>query len=174
MASSRPPQPPPQGLSLAWPLFQPPPPLPDTILGRELISYRFLLAEGIGFRAAVQSASASGIRKGIRSPAPPPNPVPLLTSPTLSRAAEGSLLTEPRGRVSLVQEVGGGQEVKDGGEGLQRLEGSRLGPKNQRNVTCLGDGSGGRQRRQWQPTPVLLLGKSHGQRSLVGCSPWGR
>ena len=29
------------------------------------------------------------------------------------------------------------------------------------------------QRRQWQPTPGLLLGKSHGQRSLVGCSPWG-
>ena len=29
-------------------------------------------------------------------------------------------------------------------------------------------------RRQWQPTPVLLRGKSHGQRSLVGCSPWGR
>ncbi|KAB0383053.1 hypothetical protein FD755_004970, partial [Muntiacus reevesi] len=26
--------------------------------------------------------------------------------------------------------------------------------------------------RQWQPTPVLLPGKSHGQRSLVGCSPW--
>ena len=31
-----------------------------------------------------------------------------------------------------------------------------------------------RRRRQWQPTPVLLPGKSHGQRSLVGCSPWGR
>ena len=29
------------------------------------------------------------------------------------------------------------------------------------------------QRRQWQPTPVLLPGKCHGQRSLVGCSPWG-
>ena len=29
-------------------------------------------------------------------------------------------------------------------------------------------------RRQWQSTPVLLLGKSHGWRSLVGCSPWGR
>ena len=28
-------------------------------------------------------------------------------------------------------------------------------------------------RRKWQPTPVLLPGKSHGQRSLVGCSPWG-
>ena len=29
-------------------------------------------------------------------------------------------------------------------------------------------------RRRWHPTPVLLPGKSHGQRSLVGCSPWGR
>ena len=29
-------------------------------------------------------------------------------------------------------------------------------------------------RRQWHPTPVLLPGKSHGQRSLVGYSPWGR
>ena len=29
------------------------------------------------------------------------------------------------------------------------------------------------QRRQWQPTPVLLPGKSHGRRSLVGCIPWG-
>ena len=28
-------------------------------------------------------------------------------------------------------------------------------------------------RRRWHPTPVLLPGKSHGQRSLVGCSPWG-
>ena len=26
---------------------------------------------------------------------------------------------------------------------------------------------------KWQPTPVLLLGKSHGQRSLVGYSPQG-
>ena len=29
-------------------------------------------------------------------------------------------------------------------------------------------------RRQWQATPVLLPRKSHGWRSLVGCSPWGR
>ena len=28
-------------------------------------------------------------------------------------------------------------------------------------------------RRKWQTTPVLLPGKSHGQRSLVGYSPWG-
>ena len=29
-------------------------------------------------------------------------------------------------------------------------------------------------RRQWHPTLVLLYGKSHGWRSLLGCSPWGR
>ena len=29
------------------------------------------------------------------------------------------------------------------------------------------------RRQQWHPTPVLLPGKSHGRRSLVGCSPWG-
>ena len=29
------------------------------------------------------------------------------------------------------------------------------------------------QRKTWQPTPVLLPGESHGQRSLVGYSPWG-
>ena len=29
------------------------------------------------------------------------------------------------------------------------------------------------QRRKWQPTPVLLPGKSHGRRNLVGYSPWG-
>ena len=28
-------------------------------------------------------------------------------------------------------------------------------------------------RRKWQPTPVFLSGKPHGQRSLVGYSPWG-
>ena len=30
------------------------------------------------------------------------------------------------------------------------------------------------RRRQWHPTPVLLPGESHGRRSLVDCSPWGR
>ena len=29
-------------------------------------------------------------------------------------------------------------------------------------------------RREWQSTPVLLPGESHGQRSLAGYSPWGR
>ena len=30
------------------------------------------------------------------------------------------------------------------------------------------------RRRQWHTTPVFLPGESHGWRSLVGCSPWGR
>ena len=30
------------------------------------------------------------------------------------------------------------------------------------------------RRRQWHPTPVLLPGKSHGRRSLIGCGSWGR
>ena len=29
-------------------------------------------------------------------------------------------------------------------------------------------------RRKWQPTPVFLPGKSHGQRNLAGYNPWGR
>ena len=28
-------------------------------------------------------------------------------------------------------------------------------------------------RRKWQPAPVILPGEVHGQRSLVGYSPWG-
>ena len=40
--------------------------------------------------------------------------------------------------------------------------------------TTYGEGPTGCQRRQWHSTPVLLPGKSHGWRSLVGCSPWGR
>ena len=28
--------------------------------------------------------------------------------------------------------------------------------------------------RKWLPTPVFLPGESHEQRSLAGCSPWGR
>ena len=30
------------------------------------------------------------------------------------------------------------------------------------------------EEKKWQSTPVLLPGKSHGQRSLGGYSPWGR
>ena len=30
------------------------------------------------------------------------------------------------------------------------------------------------QRRKWQLIPIFLPGECHGQRSLVGYSPWGR
>ena len=28
-------------------------------------------------------------------------------------------------------------------------------------------------RKEWQPTPVFFPGEFYGQKSLVGCSPWG-
>ena len=37
-------------------------------------------------------------------------------------------------------------------------------------IPRLGRFSGG---EKWQPTPAVLPGETHGQRSLVGCSPWG-
>ena len=38
-----------------------------------------------------------------------------------------------------------------------------------------GRGNSNSLQRQWEPTPVLLPGKSHGRRSQVGChGPWGR
>ena len=42
------------------------------------------------------------------------------------------------------------------------------------SLNLIAFGWGDSRRRQWHPTPVLLPGKSHGWRSLVGCSPWGR
>ena len=42
-----------------------------------------------------------------------------------------------------------------------------------RNTKGLGEFGELPRRRQWHPTPGLLPGKSHGRRSLVGCSPWG-
>ena len=43
-----------------------------------------------------------------------------------------------------------------------------------RKVKVIGVSQPALRRRQWHPTPVLLPGKSHGWRSLEGCSPWGR
>ena len=36
-----------------------------------------------------------------------------------------------------------------------------------------GSGRSPGQGRAWQPTPVFMPGKPHGQKSLVGCNPWG-
>ena len=48
------------------------------------------------------------------------------------------------------------KKKKTGGTNRKQIKHARLKPR----------------RRQWHPTPVLLPGKSHGGRSLVGCSPW--
>ena len=55
---------------------------------------------------------------------------------------------------------------KRGQFGMRNLKNERKGEMGE--VRC------GDRRRQWHPTPVLLPGKSHGRRSLVGCSSWGR
>ena len=50
-------------------------------------------------------------------------------------------------------------------------------PANARATRDVGLSPGSRKipwRKKWQPTPVLLPGESHGQRSLAGYSPWGR
>ena len=42
------------------------------------------------------------------------------------------------------------------------------------SVSGRSPGEGNGYPRQWHPTPVLLPGRSHGRRSLVGFSSWGR
>ena len=51
------------------------------------------------------------------------------------------------------------------------LRAAGCGQKVKKKKNKLGEAS---TSKQWHPTPVLLPGKSHGWRSLVGCSPWGR
>ena len=50
-------------------------------------------------------------------------------------------------------------------------------PANAGDIRDVGSVPGFRKipwRRAWQPTPLFLPGESHGQRSLVVCSAWGR
>ena len=63
-----------------------------------------------------------------------------------------------------------------------RVDGGKFRGRQERRTVSLGTREGRAEinksysmtrRRQWHPTPVLLPGKPHGQRSLVGCSPWG-
>ena len=62
------------------------------------------------------------------------------------------------------------QFFASGGQSLGASASASVLPMNiQWIMRCLDDP----RRRQWHPTPVLLPRKSHGQRSLVGCSPWG-
>ena len=80
---------------------------------------------------------------------------------------------------------GGGGEEEEGEEGE---EGQKLYVSQKAYTLGLPRGAGGKEstcqcRRHkrcrfdpwvgWQPTPVFLPGKSHGQRNLADCSPWG-
>ena len=64
--------------------------------------------------------------------------------------------------------------LESGEEALNKADGYRLISEYEltSSMFWLAVGVAG-WRRQWHPTPVLLPGKSHGWRSLVGCSPWG-
>ena len=66
------------------------------------------------------------------------------------------------------------QLSSSGGQSIGVSASTSVIPMNTQDWFPLGWTSGIFQRRQWHPTPVLLPGKSHGRRSLVGCSPWGR
>ena len=52
---------------------------------------------------------------------------------------------------------------------LSSLNSNRYPMLDMFDISCISN-----RRRQWHPTAVLLPGKSHGRRSLEGCSPWGR
>ena len=57
----------------------------------------------------------------------------------------------------------------------QGFPGSSVVKNSPANTGDMGSIPGSRRspwRRKWQPPPVFLPGKSHGQRSLAGCSPW--
>ena len=75
--------------------------------------------------------------------------------------------------------VWGGTVYLDGDSGEGAGTGAGLGWRDEFRFECAETDMpvghlGIPRRRQWRPTPVLLPGKSHGRRSLVGCSPWGR
>ena len=58
-------------------------------------------------------------------------------------------------------------QIFPGGSAVKNL------PANARDVGLI-PGSGGPLKEEMATSPVLLPGESHGQRSLVGYSPWGR
>ena len=61
------------------------------------------------------------------------------------------------------------------GAGQCGFPGGSVGKESACNAGDLGDPWIGKipWRRKWQPTPVFLPGKSHGQSSLQGYNPWG-
>ena len=99
---------------------------------------------------------------------------------TITMEFYGSLWNSPGqntgvGRISLLQGI---FPTQGSNPSLPRLQGDLKPSQRDPNLSkCFKSFSSSYPhpwRRQWHSTPVLLPGKSHGQRSLVGCSPWGR
>ena len=80
------------------------------------------------------------------------------------KSGGGEVATDPAQNLTGTSEPAGGWEPQPG----------RLLPRGSFQTVFLGASDERPWRRKWQPIPVLLPGKSHGQRSLVGYSPWCR
>ena len=87
---------------------------------------------------------------------------------------------EPRGRniqyISIQCESRSTEWIINGEQDEEAIHDLRVleRPQSMQRSSKFGVIQTSRRRRRWHPTPVLLPGKSHGQRSLVGCGPWGR
>ena len=95
---------------------------------------------------------------------------------------DGQTVDTPQGFVSLVSDTGLDDWTWQGAEKARLVIGHRdtfscglfvLPTPDLLKQGSFVEGCSSKWRRQWHPTPVLLPGKPHGRRSLVGCSPWG-
>ena len=82
------------------------------------------------------------------------------------------------GEVEEINRSGEDQRLQRGGSWSGRLwslvcRGKEFGVFLADEGRCSWVSTQASQRKQWHPTPILLPGKFHGRRSLVGCSPWG-
>ena len=96
------------------------------------------------------------------SPAPFPPPPRKIPKSCPNSDAQGNFRTGPKSRETQAAAGTPGTESLGGQGSFQ----GALCPEAPLSFGCT-------RRRQGHPTPVLLPGKSHGWRSLVGCSPWG-
>ena len=77
------------------------------------------------------------------------------------------------------EQMSRGMKKRSGGMGCSQGKEAYMGSDSDPDSRCLGlmvalrRTAGATRRRQWYPNPELFPGKSHGWRSLEGCSPWG-
>ena len=75
---------------------------------------------------------------------------------------------------SVCQQIWKTQQYHRTGKGQFSFQSQRKAlPRNAQTNAHLHSSHTVGRRRWWHPTPVLLPGKPHGQKGLVGCGPWG-